>query len=91
MKNADNSANNSWWQPGLVLFFKLSSWIGGPVIVAVFIGKYLDKHFKTEPWLFLLCVGIAFVFSMFALIYFGTAEMKKIEDEAKKLKNKQDK
>lgn len=66
------------------LFLRLSGWIGGPIVVAVFLGKYLDKRYGTEPWLFLATVGIAFVVSMIALIKIGFEEFKKIEKESKK-------
>lgn len=91
MKKPEDSDQTPWWQPSLILFTKLSAWIGTPVILAVFIGKYLDKKFNTEPWLFLTSVGVAFIFSMFALIYIGMREMKKIEKDAEELKNKKDK
>ncbi|NTW27084.1 MAG: AtpZ/AtpI family protein [Candidatus Moranbacteria bacterium] len=71
-----------WWQPGMQLFLRLSGWIGGPIIVAVFLGKYLDRRYHSEPWLFLATVGIAFVISMIALIAIGFKEFKKIEKEA---------
>lgn len=70
----------------MILFTKLSGWIGSPVILAVIVGKYLDKKFNTEPWLFLLSVGIAFVFSMIGLVYYGLREMKKIEEEEERKK-----
>lgn len=73
-----------WWQPGMQLFLKLSGWIGGPIIVAVFVGKFLDRRYHTEPWLFLATVGISFVISMVMLIKIGFEEFKKIESESKK-------
>lgn len=82
-----------WWQPSLVLFGKLSGWIGGPIIAAIFLGKYLDKKYSTEPKLFLLCVGIAFFVSTFGIVKDATTAMKKITDDAnkeKELKNKTD-
>jgi F0F1-type ATP synthase assembly protein I len=76
-----------WWQPGMQLFLRLSGWIGGPIIVAVFLGKFLDKKYNTEPWLFLATVGIAFVISMVSLIIIGFKEFKKIENDAIKSKS----
>ncbi len=86
----ENSQNNKapWWQPGLVLFGRLSGWIAVPVIIGVFVGKYLDRKYNTEPWLFLLSVGVAFVFSMFGIIRDSVKAMKEIEREAKKSKDK---
>jgi F0F1-type ATP synthase assembly protein I len=88
MKEQENP-NIPWWQPGIQLFARLSGWIGGPVIVAVFLGKFLDRKYQTEPWLFLATVGVAFVISMIALIRIGFREFRKIETEARneKIKN----
>jgi len=75
-----------WWQPGIVLFAKLSGWIIGPILVAIFIGKYLDDKYNTDPWLFLLSVGVAFGLSTFGIIRDALIELKRIEkeEEAKK-------
>lgn len=83
MSEEDKKPNVPWWQPGMQLFLRLSSWIGGPIIIAVFIGKFLDKKYHTEPWLFLLSVGIAFVISTIMIVIVGVREMKNIERQAK--------
>lgn len=70
------------WQPGMQLFLKLSGWIGGPVLIAVAFGTYLDAQYHTDPWLFLLSVGISFIVSTAALIYYGLKEIRRIEHEA---------
>jgi F0F1-type ATP synthase assembly protein I len=79
-----------WWQPGIVLFTRLSGWIAGPVIIAVFVGKWLDKKYNTAPWLFLLTVGIAFAISMFGIVHDAMKEIKRIEKEDKNKKAKED-
>ena len=66
-----------WWQPGMKLFLRLSSWIGGPVIVAVLIGKYLDQIFNSQPWILLASVTVSFVVSMVMLVIIGLSEMDK--------------
>lgn len=73
------NTNIPWWQPGLVLFTRLSAWIAVPVLIAVFVGKYLDKIFHTSPWLFLASVAIAFIVSMAQIVRIGLKEMNKIE------------
>lgn len=83
----DQKPKIPWWKPGMELFIKLSGWIGGPVIIAVFVGKFLDRKYNSEPWLFLLSVGIAFAVSMIALIRIGFKEIKKIESDASKAKS----
>ncbi|MEI8344362.1 MAG: AtpZ/AtpI family protein [Candidatus Moraniibacteriota bacterium] len=80
----ENKSKVAWWQPGMELFLKLSGWIGGPIIVAIFVGKWLDRKYHSEPWLFLLSTTIAFLFSMGALIVIGAKEFRKIEKENKK-------
>ena len=78
-----------WWQPGLILFLKLSSWIAGPIVAAVFLGKYLDRRFGTEPWLFLATVGVSFAISTVAITIQSIREIKRIEaGEMKKKENK---
>lgn len=78
-----NNQKISWWQPGIVLFVQLSAWIGGPVIIAIIIGKYLDKKFHSDPWLFLLSVGISFFISIAMIVRIGLNEMNISEDSEK--------
>lgn len=75
--------NKAWWQPALMVFFRLSGWIAPPVIISVFLGKWLDKKFATEPWLFLATVGLSFLVSMFGLTKEAMKEFKKIDNNNK--------
>lgn len=91
MNSEKKEINAPWWQPSLVLFGRLSGWIAGPVILALFVGKWLDKKYSTEPKLFLLCVGVAFFVSTYGIVKDSLEAMKKIDkeaDEEKGLKNK---
>ena len=90
-EKADGEGGNSkvpWWQPGLVLFAKLSGWIAVPVVIAVFLGTWLDKKFGTAPWLFLATVGASFLLSMFGIVRDSLQEMKRIEKEEEKKRKK---
>lgn len=73
-----------WWQPALMVFARLSGWIVAPVVLAVFLGKWLDRKYSTEPWLFLATVGFSFFISIFGLAKNAVEEFKKIEEEEKK-------
>lgn len=77
----DSSEQAPWWQPGLILFSKLSTWIAIPILLALFIGKYLDRKFGTEPWLFLSLTGVSFIISTIGLVIESSKAMKKIEAE----------
>jgi F0F1-type ATP synthase assembly protein I len=70
-----------WWQPALMTFARLSGWIIGPVILGTLLGKWLDRMFGTEPWLFITTVGLAFIISMFGLGINVVKEYSKIEKE----------
>lgn len=86
MKNESENNKVPWWQPSLVLFARLSGWIAVPVIIAVYVGKALDKKYGTEPWLFLTTVGVAFFLSSFGIIRDSMKEIKRIEREEKEKK-----
>ena len=87
MEDQKNQNEKYWWSAGLALFSRLSAWIIGPILLAIFIGKKLDAKFESEPWLFLLSVGVAFVISISAMVNIGLGEFKKIDSE-KEEKNK---
>lgn len=70
-----------WWQPALILFFRLSGWIVAPILIGIFLGKWLDRKYNSEPWLFLGSVGLAFIISMTGLIINARREFKKIAEE----------
>lgn len=76
-----------WWQPGVTLALQISGWIVGPIILAIFIGKWLDDKYNTKPWLFLACVGTAFIISNIGIVRETLKTMKKIEKEKKSEKN----
>jgi len=79
-----DSGKSPWWQPGVILFFRLNVWIVGPLIIAIFVGKYLDNKYNTEPWLFLFSVGLAFIFSIWRIIQDSLKEIKKNKEEGNK-------
>lgn len=76
-KNDKQEPVRAWWQAGLQLFLRLSSWIVFPIIIAIFFGKFLDQAFGTEPWLFLISIGSTFVFSIIMIVRIGLKEIEK--------------
>jgi len=78
---------NPWWQPGMLLFGRLSGWIAGPIIIALFVGKWLDKKYNSEPWIFLLSIAIAFIISSVGIVRESKIVMNKIIEDEKRKKN----
>ncbi len=56
------------WKPAFEIFGRVSTWVVAPVILALVIGKALDKHYGTDPWIFLGLTGIAFIFSILGIV-----------------------
>ena len=80
---------NESWALALRIMAKLTGWIAFPVIIATFLGSWLDKRFDTAPWLFLGTIGVSFIVSMYGLVVNALKEFKKIDAEYEK--NKEDK
>ena len=93
-ENKDNRAEQGFndtkevpfWQPALLMFSRLSGWIIGPVVLAVFLGKWLDRRYDTEPWLFLATTGAAFIISTVGLVRDALKEMGKLDKSDKDIK-----
>jgi len=73
--------DKNWWQQAVMLFARWSVWISAPILLGVFVGKQLDKHFGTEPFLFLACTGTAFLVSIGYLVVNVSKEYKKIDKQ----------
>ena len=73
------------WQPYVNLFFNLSAWLAGPIILALFAGNWLDDRYASEPWGVLGCIGVAFVVSNIGIVREARRMMKQLETEDKGL------
>ncbi len=83
IKNINENKEVPFWQPGLLMFSRMSGWIIGPIILGIFLGKWLDRRYDTEPWLFLGAVGLAFIISMVGLVKDAFKEMEKLSKDDK--------
>jgi hypothetical protein len=84
----DKKIEPAWWQPAVMMVSRLSVWIAAPIIIALYLGKWLDQRYDSEPKLLLLCIGIAFITSMIGLIKNTISEAKKISQLSKVGKDK---
>jgi len=85
MDNKEKSKNTvPWWRDGVIIFTKVSAYIATPIILASYLGKYLDQKYDTKNLFFLCLIAFAFI----STIYLIWRELKiykqKIETEERK-------
>ena len=73
--------NKPYWRDALLAFTRMSSWIVGPILIALFLGKWLDAKFHTAPIIFVSLTGLAFIISMVGLVKEGQAYLKSTESK----------
>jgi F0F1-type ATP synthase assembly protein I len=72
---------NESWGLALKVMANISGWIAVPVIIGLYLGKWLDQKFGTDPWLFLITIGVCFIISMVGLVKSALQEFKQIDRE----------
>jgi len=72
----------------MVVFAEVTGWIAAPIIIALFLGRYLDERYDSEPWFFLGLTGVAFVISSVGIILVASKYIRKIEKEDELIKRK---
>jgi F0F1-type ATP synthase assembly protein I len=78
------SKGGPWWEQGLSFFYQVSGWILGPIIIALLVGKYLDRRFQTAPRYLIISILIAFVISNIGLVLQVLRYSRKLNEEHKK-------
>ncbi len=84
----DQNPEKPWWQPGLTVFAEVTGWIAAPIIGVLYLGKYMDNVFNSDPWYFLSLTGLAFVVSTVGITITAGKYISKIEKENKLTKDK---
>ncbi len=80
---------NETWSLALKVMANISGWIAFPVIIGLFLGRWLDRRYGTEPWLYLATIGVCFMVSIFGLVRTSLKEFKKIEKDFAAQKEKE--
>ncbi len=77
-----------WWKSAVQLWSEFSTWIAGPIVMALIAGKALDKHYGTKPWIFISFTLVSFAVSCYGIFRTVNKYMNKIkiEDSQKKTK-----
>jgi F0F1-type ATP synthase assembly protein I len=71
----------SYWHDALMAFGRMSGWIAGPIVIALFLGKWLDRRFGTEPYFFVGVTAIAFIVSVYGLAREGASYKRSVESK----------
>jgi len=77
----EKTPQKPWWQPALVVFAEVTGWIAVPIILALFLGRYLDERNNSEPWFFLGLTAIAFIISCSGMVIVAGKYIRQIEKE----------
>ena len=83
----NNQKNNTpWWRDGVIIFIKVSSYIVGPILLASFIGNFLDNKNNTGNLYFYISIAIAFLSTIYLIWKELKIYKKKIENQENKQK-----
>ncbi len=55
------------WREALMVFGRMSGWVATPILVAVFLGRWLDKQKGTEDFWFFVMIGAGFFVSIIGI------------------------
>lgn len=88
--SSGNNQGTAWWQPAMTIFSQVTGLIAGPILIALFVGKALDKKYNTDPWIFLGLTTVAFFISCFGIAKVAIDYSKKIEKEINAKKQSKD-
>ncbi len=77
----NESKREPWWKPALTVFGEALGWIVVPLLLALIIGKKLDAHLGTAPWIFLGATAVGFAISSFGIVRTAFAYIRNIKNE----------
>ncbi|KKW01879.1 MAG: hypothetical protein A2898_05085 [Candidatus Kerfeldbacteria bacterium RIFCSPLOWO2_01_FULL_48_11] len=80
----ENGQNVPWWEPALKLFGEVTGLIAAPIVIALYVGRWLDERFDTDPIFFIGITAMAMILSTIAIVRISTRYMKEMEKNDKK-------
>lgn len=83
---SDKDEKNYWWQVGLKMFAESSGWIALPVVGALFVGRWLDSKYNSQPIFFLSLTGLAFIISSIGITLSGIKYIKLLDKDKDKFR-----
>ena len=79
----NNERKNPWWRDGMIVFIKVSGYITFPLIIASYLGKFLDEKYNTGNLVFFILITISFFSTIFLIAREAKIYKKKIEKDEK--------
>lgn len=77
----DQKNKEIWWKPAITVFANTSIWIIVPILMALFLGKYLDNKYDSGHKFFFILIAAAFLTTIFSLIKILRKYMTKMKEE----------
>lgn len=87
MEEEKKVEKNTSWGVAIGMFGSISTWVIAPIVLALIIGKMLDKYYRTEPWIFLGATLIAFIISIGGISKILVKYLKDLEKEKREKSN----
>ncbi len=76
----------NWWRTPLQIFSEITGLIVVPIVAALYLGKWLDKKYNSEPWLTVITVCIGITMAVIFVYRIAYKYIREIEKEARKVK-----
>lgn len=76
----NQQTKEAWWKPAIAIFTNLTASIVAPILVALFLGKYLDDKFDSGNKFFFILIAIAFLVTIFSIATILKKYLKKMKD-----------
>jgi len=81
--NKDPENKIAWWEPAMEVFYQVTGLIAGPIIIALFLGRYLDDKYQSGQKFFFILLALAFVVSITGIMTLTKRYAKKTAEEVK--------
>ena len=79
--------NNSIWRPVILFYAKTTSWIIFPLILGIFLAKYISNNTSSQI-LFFVIIILGFIITCFGIYKEVKIYKKNLEIEDKKIEDK---
>ncbi len=68
MNQKGDSKDKKWQTLALAIGAQATGWIVGPALAGLWLGRWLDQRFSSQPLWLLVCMSLAFVGTVIGLL-----------------------